>query len=53
MIPKEGLEKIAEFVKNHLTEIARQYPSPENDPVYRWDHTLSTMPVQTSYDPRF
>jgi uncharacterized protein len=40
MNPQERFEKIAEFVKNHLAEMARQYPSPHHDPVYRWDHTL-------------
>lgn len=40
MRPQERLEKISAFVKNHLGEMARQHPSPEHDPVYRWDHTL-------------
>lgn len=40
MNSQERLEKIAEFVRNHLAEMARQHPSPEHDPVYRWDHTL-------------
>ena len=40
MIPQERLEKISAFVKDHLDEMARQHPSPEHDPVYRWDHTL-------------
>ena len=40
MTPQERLEKISTFVNNHLGEMARQDPSPEHDPVYRWDHTL-------------
>jgi uncharacterized protein len=42
------MEKISKFVKDHLGEMARhpstalrsKHPSPQNDPVYRWDHTL-------------
>jgi uncharacterized protein len=40
MTPQERLQKISEFVKNHLGEMARQDPSSKHDPVYRWDHTL-------------
>ena len=40
MSSQERLEKISVFVKDHLGEMARQHPSPEHDPVYRWDHTL-------------
>jgi HD superfamily phosphohydrolase YqeK len=35
----ERIEKIAEFVVARLEEIASKYPSPEHDPVYRWEHT--------------
>jgi hypothetical protein len=40
MTPQERLHKIAGFVTDHLEEMARRYPSPGHDPIYRWAHTL-------------
>lgn len=40
MSAQDRLEKISVFVKSRLEDMARQDPSPEHDPVYRWDHTL-------------
>ena len=37
---QERLQKIAQFTKKCLEEMARRYPSPEHDPVYRWEHTM-------------
>lgn len=39
MSQEERIERIAEFVAARLEEIAEKYPSPEHDPVYRWEHT--------------
>ena len=33
------LQKIAVFVQDHLEEMARLYPSPHHNPLYRWEHT--------------
>lgn len=32
------LERIAAFVKARLSELAERHPTPEHDPVYRWEH---------------
>lgn len=40
MTPDQRLQKIAEFVQNHLNEMAAEHPSEQHDPVYRWEHTL-------------
>src|SRR5690606_30972973 len=40
MEPDERLNRIAEFVKSRLVYTAAENPSPDNDPVYRWQHTL-------------
>jgi uncharacterized protein len=39
-MPNDRIERIAEFVERHLHKMAREYPSTENNPVYRWEHTL-------------
>jgi putative nucleotidyltransferase with HDIG domain len=36
---EERIERMAEFVVSRLEELAEKYPSPEHDPVYRWEHT--------------
>ena len=38
--PNQRLQKIAQYVQNHLQEMAVQYPDPQHDAVYRWQHTL-------------
>ncbi len=36
----DRLSKIAAFVQQRLETMARDYPDPDHDPVYRWQHTL-------------
>lgn len=40
MESNERLARIAEYVKSRLVHAAAENPAPENDPVYRWQHTL-------------
>jgi len=40
MTQNERLQKLAEQVHAHLHEMALKYPTPQHDPVYRWEHTL-------------
>jgi len=39
MTPNQRIEKIAEFVQEHLTQKAEEFPSEHHDPAYRWEHT--------------
>ena len=40
---RRRLEKIAGFVVERLEQMAADYPSPEHDPIYRWEHTLRVV----------
>lgn len=39
-LDNDRLARIGEFVEHRLENVARQYPSPEHDAAYRWEHTL-------------
>ncbi len=39
MTPNQRFAQIAQYVQQHLQEMAEKYPSREHNPVYRWEHT--------------